>query len=105
MPHTRSARKNLRKSEKRRLRNRAAKRTIKEQLKAFYAAVEDGTVEAAQKEFNLAAKRLDKAAARRVIHPNTAARKKSQLAIALRKKGTPAAPAAGTPATPPGQPS
>jgi small subunit ribosomal protein S20 len=86
MPHTRSARKNLRKSEKRRLRNRATKRTIKEQLKKVETAAGEGTMEQLRTEYNLAAKKLDKAAAKRVIHPNTAARKKSQLAKMLHKK-------------------
>lgn len=85
MPHTRSAKKNLRKSEKRRLHNRAVKRNIKTQLKSFLAAVE-GPVDQLQKEYNLAAKQLDKAAAKRVIHPNLAARKKSQLARKLHAK-------------------
>jgi small subunit ribosomal protein S20 len=95
MPHTKSAKKNLRKSEKRRVRNRAAKRTIKTHLGRFEESL-GGTIEDAQKEYNLAAKRLDKAAARRVIHPNLAARKKSQMALALQKKK-----AAPPPASPP----
>ena len=85
MPHTPSAKKNLRKSEKRRLHNRAVKRDIKTQLKQFLAAL-DGPVDQLQKEYNLAAKKLDKAAAKRVVHPNLAARKKSQLARQLRDK-------------------
>lgn len=85
MPHTRSAKKNLRKSEKRRLHNRAVKRDIKTQIKSFLEAL-DGPVDQLQKEYNLAAKKLDKAAAKRVIHPNLAARKKSQLARALHRK-------------------
>jgi small subunit ribosomal protein S20 len=85
MPHTHSAKKNLRKSEKRRLHNRAVKKDIKTQLKQFLAAVE-GPVEALRKEYDLAAKKLDKAAAKRVIHPNLAARKKSQLARKLNAK-------------------
>ena len=85
MPHTKSAKKNLRKSEKNRLRNRATKRTIKTHLGRFDEAL-TGTLEQAQTEYNLAVKKLDKAAARRVIHPNLAARKKSQLARALQKK-------------------
>ena len=92
MPHTKSAKKNLRKTEKRRLRNRATKRTIKTHLKRFLAAAA-GPVEKLQEEYNLAAKRLDKAAARGVIHANLAARKKSQMAQVLRDKK--AAPAAG----------
>lgn len=88
MPHTKSAKKNLRKSEKRRLHNRAVKRTIRTHLKRFLAAI-GGPAEQLQTEYNLAAKRLDKAAARRIIHPNLAARKKSQLARMM-KKGPPA---------------
>ena len=85
MPHTCSAKKNMRKSEKRRLRNRATKKGIKVQIKAFIAALE-GPADELKKQYNLAAKKLDKAAAKRVIHPNLAARKKSQLARALHKK-------------------
>jgi small subunit ribosomal protein S20 len=87
MPHTRSAKKNQRKNEKRRLRNRATKSAIKTQIKRFLAAV-DGPLEQLRKEYNLAAKKLDKAAAKRIIHPNLAARKKSQLARALHQKET-----------------
>jgi small subunit ribosomal protein S20 len=85
MPHTKSARKNLRKSEKRRLRNRAAKRTLKTHMKRFFDALE-GPAETLKTEYDLAAKKLDKAAARRIIHPNLAARKKSQMAQAMHKK-------------------
>src|SRR5262245_5695606 len=95
MPHTKSAKKNLRKSEKRRMHNRAVKRDIKTQLKEFLAVAEGGAADALQKEYNLAAKKLDKAAAKRIIHPNLAARKKSQLSKMLhgKKGGAPAAPA------------
>ena len=65
--------------------NRAVKRNIKTHLKRFLAAV-DGPIDQLQKEYNLAAKQLDKAAAKRVIHPNLAARKKSQLARQLHAK-------------------
>jgi len=85
MPHTRSAKKNLRKSEKRRLHNRAVKRTLKTHIKRFVAAL-DGPIEKLREEYNLAAKKLDKAAARRIIHPNLAARKKSQMARKLHQK-------------------
>jgi small subunit ribosomal protein S20 len=90
MPHTKSAKKNLRKSEKRRMHNRAVKRDIKLQVKKVLAAAEGGPVEGLQTEYNLAAKQLDKAAAKRIIHPNLAARKKSQLSKLLHQKKTPA---------------
>jgi small subunit ribosomal protein S20 len=98
MPHTRSAKKNLRKSEKRRLRNRAAKKALKTQMKKVLTVAKSGTLEELQKEYNLAAKRLDKAAARRVVHPNLAARKKSQLARLVHQKAL-AAKSAPTPTT------
>jgi small subunit ribosomal protein S20 len=85
MPHTRSAKKHQRKSEKRRLHNRAVKRTVKTHIKRFLAAL-DGPVEKLREEYNLAAKKLDKAAAKRIIHPNLAARKKSQMAHKLHQK-------------------
>jgi len=86
MPHTRSAKKSLRKSLKRRLSNRAAKKAIKLQIKGLLAVAEKGSADDLRKEYNVAARKLDKAAARRVLHPNTAARKKSQLAKLLHKK-------------------
>jgi small subunit ribosomal protein S20 len=88
MPHTRSAKKSLRKDEKRRLRNRAVKKGIKTEIKKFLALVKTGSADELREELKVAAKKLDKAAARRVIHRNLAARKKSQLARMLRQKET-----------------
>ena len=48
----------------------------------------EGPVEQLREQFQLAVKKLDKAAAKRVIHPNLAARKKSQLARALHAKAS-----------------
>lgn len=86
MPHTRSAKRHLRKSEKQRLQNRAIKKEIKIQVKRVLEAAEGGSAEKLREEYNLAAKRLDKAAAKRVVHPNQAARKKSQLARLINQK-------------------
>jgi small subunit ribosomal protein S20 len=88
MPHTSSAKKHQRQSEKRRIANRATKKAIKTQIKRFLTVEDEGNAEKLQAEFNLAAKKLDKAAAKRVIHPNLAARKKSQLARKLHSKAT-----------------
>jgi small subunit ribosomal protein S20 len=86
MPHTRSAKKNMRKNEARKLRNRTTKKIIKTQLKKFTDVAATGTPEQLRDEYNATAKKLDKAAAKRIVHPNAAARKKSQLAKALQKK-------------------
>jgi small subunit ribosomal protein S20 len=94
MPHTSSAKKRARQYEKRRLYNRAYKKEIKDQIKVFLAAAASGNKETAGAEFKKAVKKLDKAASRRVIHPNKAARKKAQLAAALAGKGPAAAAAA-----------
>jgi small subunit ribosomal protein S20 len=88
MPHSRSAKKQWRKSQKRRLHNRALKKTIKTQIKKVLDTSEKGTLEDLKKEFIVAVKKLDTAAAHRVVHPNLAARKKSQLARLLHKKET-----------------
>ena len=82
MPHTRSAKKQWRKSQKRRLHNRTVKKAIKAEIKKFLAALKDAPATAADA-LKAVAKRLDKAAARRIVHPNLAARKKSQLARKL----------------------
>jgi small subunit ribosomal protein S20 len=98
MPHTPSAKKRLRQNIKRRLHNRAALKDIKAQLKRVQSVAATGTLDELKKEYNLAAKKLDKAAAKQVVHRNLAARKKSQLARALHKKKT---AGAAPPASPP----
>jgi len=94
MPHTTSATKALRQTAKRNAHNKAAKKAIKAQIKKFLGLLKDGTPEQKKTEYNICAKKLDKAAANRVIHPNLASRKKSQLA---KKLNTPKTPAAATP--------
>ena len=76
----------MRQDRKRRLHNREVKKGIKTQIKAVLDVAKSGTVDDLKKEFILAAKKLDKAAAKRVVHRNMAARKKSQLAKLLNKK-------------------
>jgi len=83
MPHLASAAKNLRKSEKRRLWNKAKKSTAKTHAKRVMAAVAAGDVAKARAELALAMKKLDKAARTRAIHPNSAARHKSVLSRAV----------------------
>jgi small subunit ribosomal protein S20 len=86
MPHTRSAKKSLRKSDKRRLRNRAAKKAIRVQIKEIEALAKDGSLDELKLAYNLAAKKLDKAAAHKVVHPNFAGRKKSQLSKLIQSR-------------------
>ena len=48
-------------------------------MKKVIAAANDGNVESAEAEFRIAAKKLDQAGSKRIIHPNAAARQKSRL--------------------------
>ncbi len=87
MPHTKSAEKRLRQSQERRARNRGVLRRVKTQQKkveAVLSATDKATLPA---EFNQAQKLIDQAAAKGVIHKNTAARRKAKLAR-LAKKAT-----------------
>ena len=96
MPHTKSAKKRLRQTVKQRARNRAVKKAVKLQIRAVLQAAKDGNLDQLRTELSQASKKLDKAAAKRVIHPNLAARKKSQLARLLNAKTSPATPPTAT---------
>ncbi len=80
MPNTPSAIKRLKQSTKRRLHNRITKKVIKTYTKRMLAAVSAKEFEKAESDFRLTAGKIDKAGSRRVLHPNTAARRKSRLA-------------------------
>ncbi len=84
MPNTRSAKKRLRQNEVRRERNQAAKSTMRSQLRRVREAVKAGEIDKAEQEYVLAARRLDRAGARNLIHPNAAARTKSRLQKLIR---------------------
>ena len=82
MANTRSAMKRIKQNEKRRLRNRAVRSTIRSSLKTARAAAAEKSPQS--KEVVLEAIRvLDRAVSRGIIHRNTAARKKSALARSL----------------------
>ncbi len=71
-------------NEKARLRNKAAKAEVKTRIKTALGAAGSGA-ETATDDLRLAVKRLDKAAARGIIHRNQAANRKSAL---MRKANT-----------------
>jgi len=78
--HSLSAKKRIRQSAKRRLRNRDRKRVIRLELKKFQTIVTAGDKAKTGEELKVAQKTLDRMSARGAIHKNTAARRKSQLA-------------------------
>ncbi len=83
MPNTPSAIKRLKQSNKRRLHNRITKKIIKTYTKRTLAAAAAKEFEKAEADFRTTIAKIDKAGVRRVLHPNTAARRKSKLARAF----------------------
>lgn len=83
MAHSLSAKKRIRQTQKRRARNRARKDQVKAQTKSFLSAIAANDVTGAETELNKLAQRLDRIAAKGVIHKNAAARKRSRLAKRL----------------------
>jgi small subunit ribosomal protein S20 len=91
MPHTKSAWKRLRSSEKRRKRNRTTLKLIKLQNRKLTDAITGKVAGDVTVEAKATVIKLDKAASRGVIHKNKAARMKSKLAKRINKmKAAPA---------------
>ena len=83
MANTKSAIKRIRTSEKRRQRNRAVRTHVRSTLKTARTAVTTPGAQDARAAVLQAIRTLDKAVTKGVVHPNTAARKKSALARRL----------------------
>ncbi|MGQ0637547.1 MAG: 30S ribosomal protein S20 [Planctomycetaceae bacterium] len=79
MPNNRNAAKAARQNEKRRLRNRTARSSLKTLIKRVREAVAKNDGAAADSALQSAVKRLDQAASKKLIHRNKAARLKSRL--------------------------
>ena len=79
MPNSEGAKKRLRQNFVRRDRNKAIKSAMRSQIRKVREAVESGDIGVAEEQFKLAAKRLDRAGARNIIHRNVASRTKSRL--------------------------
>jgi small subunit ribosomal protein S20 len=82
VPNKKSAAKRVLIAEKNRLYNRYWKTRCKTAAKNFLAAVSGRDKEAVLKRLNEAQSALDKAVIKGVIHRNTAARRKSKMALA-----------------------
>jgi len=86
MPNTASAKKYLRQSQARRLRNRQQRSALRTKIKQFRTLLATSpSREEADKSMSGVAKAIDQVAAKNLIHANTAARTKSRLS-ALKKK-------------------
>ena len=82
MPNIKSAKKRVKVIAVKTARNKAHKSNLKTTIKTAQTSIANGS-DNAQENVRLAIKRIDQAAAKGLIHKNTAARKKSQLARAL----------------------
>ncbi|HAF70047.1 TPA: 30S ribosomal protein S20 [Candidatus Acetothermia bacterium] len=83
MPNTQSAKRQLRKSLRRRRRNELRKSAIRYWRHQLERLVEAGRLDEAREAFSQFQKAVDKAAQRRAIHPNRAARLKARMARRL----------------------
>ncbi len=85
MPNIKSAKKRVKVTAIKTLRNKMFKSQMKTIIKKFYAAVESGDKAAAMEAYKPAVVVIDKAVKRNIIHKNAAAHKKSQFAVAINK--------------------
>ena len=83
MANTLSAKKRIRQNAKCRARNRWRKGQIKQAVREFRDAVQEGDKDKAGEKLKAVYKNLDRVAAKGTIHKNTAARRKSRLSKLL----------------------
>lgn len=79
MPHTKSAKKALRVSQRRRDQNKPVRSQVKTYVKKAEQLISGNELESAREAVKRAMAALDKAAQKGVIQPNNAARRKSRL--------------------------
>lgn len=85
MPQHKSAKKALRQSEKRRLRNRMFKSRVKTEIKKYLTLLQAGDFEKAEAQFKVAQSLLHRGVSKGIFHKNKAANKISKLFSKLNK--------------------
>ncbi len=92
MANNKSALKRIQIGERNRVRNKTYKSAVKTLMKKYFTAVEDyarqpspEALQEVQSRMAEAYSKIDKAVKRKVLHPNTGARKKSRLAKTLQR--------------------
>ena len=83
MANIKSQIKRNRQNEARRERNRTVRTRLKSYKKRFQAHVDAGDADAAAEAYRVAARELDKAATKGIVHPNKAANNKSSMSKRL----------------------
>jgi len=79
VPNIQSAKKRVRQTITRRARNMSQRSSMRTAVKSLEASLEAGDKDAATKAYKDAARALDKAVTKGLLHKNNAARKKSRL--------------------------
>ena len=99
MPNTRSTRKQVRVTQRRRLKNKSIRSLCKTNITKAERLIFSGELESAQEAVVAAIGSLDRAAEKGVIHPNNAARRKSRLMKRLNEARTLSSAEGSTPAS------
>jgi small subunit ribosomal protein S20 len=87
MANNASARKRIRQTEKRTVRNKARKSRVRSFLRKVEEAVKSGDKAAAQEAFRAAQPEMQRAATKGVFHANTVARRLSRLSARVKSVG------------------
>lgn len=85
MANIKSAKKRIKVTQTKTLRNKMVKSALKTSIKKYETAVEAGNVDEAKVLLGSAIKSIDMAASKGIIHKNVASRKKSRLTLKLNK--------------------
>lgn len=85
MPNIKSAKKRVELAKAANAKNKAEKSVLKSTVKKFDAAVAEGNREQADSAYKAAVKTVDQAVKKGILHKNTAARKKSSMAVKMNK--------------------
>ena len=83
MPNIKSAKKRVLISKAQNEKNKAAKSLLKTNIKKFQSAVASGDKDAAASAAKVAVATIDRSVGKGILHKNTAARKKSSIALKL----------------------
>ena len=83
MPNIKSAKKRVIVTQTKTMQNKIFRTQLKTDIKKYQAALASDDVALAEATYKAAVNKIDKAAARGIIHKNAAARKKSQFTQAL----------------------
>ncbi|MBC8536299.1 30S ribosomal protein S20 [Feifania hominis] len=87
MPNIKSAKKRVKVTKVKALNNQMVKNALKTCLKKYDSVVASGDKAEAEAMYKITVKKVDQAAAKGILHKNTAARKKSQLTNMLNSIG------------------